>query len=149
MCKAYMEERFADYADHIFPYLIEIQGDREKFASNLEAEFSRLRSNGVKFENLKIEEPIQAVKLADGTILAVLPMESKMSNGKKVTAEKGNFVAVSDDDGISWKFIRATSKEKLRFLFPNAVDKLNFADSEFSEVVLIGQSPAVGDGDRI
>jgi hypothetical protein len=132
MCKAYMDERFADYADHIFPYLIEIRGGREKFTSEMKTLFADLHSNGVKFEDLKIGKPVRAAELADGTILAVLPMESKMSNGEKITVEKGNFLAVSDDKGVSWKFIRATSKERFRFLFPNAVDNLNFSDSEFS-----------------
>jgi hypothetical protein len=128
MRKAFLAEDFGRYTDFMYSTNVEVVGGREKFISGLRSSFSNLRSNGVEFVGYEIGEPIQKIEM-DNKVFVVLPYETKMKSRQRTTTEEGNILAVSEDKGESWKFIRATSKERLRFLFPKLVDKLNFSES--------------------
>jgi len=43
--------------------------------------------------------------------------------------DQGSILAVSEDKGNNWKFVRVKTKESIRPLFPNAVDKLTFPET--------------------
>lgn len=128
MRKAFLAEDFDKYTDFMHSANVEVVGGREKFISSLRSSFSNLRSNDVEFVSYEIGEPIQRINM-DNKVFVVLPYETKMRSQQRTTTEEGNILAVSEDKGEIWKFIRATSKERLRFLFPKLVDKLNFSDS--------------------
>lgn len=129
MRKAFLAEDFDRYTDFMYPTNVEVVGGREKFISNLRSSISNFRSSGSEFISYEIGEPIQAIEM-DDKVFVVLPYETKKKSPQKITTEEGNILAVSDDEGKNWKFIRATSKERLRFLFPKLIDKLNFSESK-------------------
>ncbi len=75
--------------------------------------------------------------LLDGVNPAMLKSVAENADLKKHTmklrgkpmSEKGSILAVSEDKGSNWKFVRVKSKESIRPLFPKAVDKLTFPET--------------------
>jgi hypothetical protein len=128
MRKAFLAEDFDKYTDFMYPTNVEVVGGGEKFISNLRSSISNFRSNGSEFISYETGDPIQAIEM-DNKVFVVLPYETKKKSPQKITTEEGNILAVSEDKGANWKFIRATSKERLRFLFPSLVDRLIFSES--------------------
>ena len=57
-----------------------------------------------------------------------IAMSRENADGTKTTDE-GSIIAVSDDKGSNWKFVRAKTKEAIRPLFPKVIDKLTFSES--------------------
>jgi len=127
MRKAFLAEDFGRYTDFMYSTNVEVVGGREKFISGLSSDISSLRSNGVELASYEIGEPLQRIEM-DGKVFVVLPYETKIKSPQRIITEEGNILGVSEDKGKNWKFIRATSKERLRFLFPKLVDELNFSD---------------------
>lgn len=125
---AFMNEDFERYADFMHPVALEAVGGREGFVTDLRKGRSNLRSNGAEFESYTIGNPAQLIEIKN-RIFIVLPYETKMRHSQRLTTEEGNILAVSESNGRDWKFIRATSKERLRFLYPDVVDRLKFSES--------------------
>lgn len=128
MIKAFLAEDFERYTDFMHPVPVQAVDGRKSFISSLVSTIANLRSNGIEFVSFEIGEPIQAIEM-DNKVFVVLTYESRMKNQQRITSEEGNILAVSEDKGARWMFIRATSKERLRFLFPDLVDRLNFPGS--------------------
>jgi len=126
--RSFMAEDFERYADFMHPVALEAVGGKKNFAASLSNTRSSLRRNGFEFVSYTIGDPVQLLEIKD-KLFAVLPYETKMRNSERTTTEVGNILAVSESNGKDWKFIRASSKERLRFLYPDVVDLLKFAES--------------------
>jgi hypothetical protein len=89
-----------------------------------------------------IKQGISIQSITFGDVLSILKVgfemqctlvqikEMKMQFGKAIT--KSTLVAISDDNGINWKFIDAIGRDKneMRRLVPKLSDKLIFATPE-------------------
>ena len=95
-----------------------------------------------KADSQMIKQGIIIEKITFGDVLSILKVdyqlqctlvqikEMKMQFGRAVS--KSTLVAISDDNGITWKFVDAIGRDKLEMkrLMPNLSDKLMFATPE-------------------
>ena len=109
------------------PKLVKMAGGKNKFISSLDASMEQMKSAGFELISYEMGEPIQTIEV-DNQIFSVVPTETVMKLPKKTVTEQGSILAVSEDKGANWKFVRVTSKESLKRLFPNAIDQLTFPE---------------------
>lgn len=128
MGAAFSANDFDEFTDYMYPKLIEAAGGRDKFISTLNASMDQAKSTGFELGGYEIGEPTPAIEI-DNQIFSVLPTKTTMKFPSKTVTEQGSILAVSEDKGESWKFVRVKSKENIRPLFPKAIDKLTFPET--------------------
>ncbi len=128
MGKVFLSKDFDKYANFMYPKLIEMTGGREKFVSLLNSSMKQFDSTGLEIVSYEVGEPSQAIEI-DNQVFAVLPTKTVMKISQRTLADEGSIIAVSDDKGKNWKFVRAKTKEAIKTLFPKVVDKLTFSES--------------------
>ncbi len=124
---AFSANDFNKFADFMHPKLVKMAGGKNKFISSLDASMEQMKSAGFELISYEMGEPIQTIEV-DNQIFSVVPTETVMKLPKKTVTEQGSILAVSEDKGANWKFVRVTSKESLKRLFPNAIDQLTFPE---------------------
>lgn len=112
----------------MYSKVLEMVGGKANFVSTLNSSMKPMRSNGFELVGYELGEPNQAVKI-DNQVFAVLLSRTTMKIQQKIVTEQGSIIAVSDNDGNDWKFVRVKSKESIKSLFPNVVGKLTISDS--------------------
>ncbi len=127
MGAAFSANDFDKFADFMHPKLVKMAGGRNKFISSLSTSMEQMKSTGFELISYEMGEPTQTIEV-DNQIFSVVPTNTTMKLPKRTVTEQGSILAVSEDKGINWKFVRVNSKESLRRLFPNAIDKLTFPE---------------------
>jgi len=128
MGRAFSTNDFDKFADFMYPKLVEMSGGRDKFIASLSASMKQAKSTGFELVGYEVGEPTQTTEI-DNQIFSVLPTKTTMKFPQKTMTDQGSILAVSEDKGNNWKFVRVKTKESIRPLFPNAVDKLTFPET--------------------
>lgn len=128
MGKAFLAKDFDKFTDFMYLKLIEAAGGREKFISTFNSSMQQIGSTGLEVISYEVGEPSQAIEI-DNQVFAVLPTKTVMKISQRMATDEGSIIAVSDDKGSNWKFVRAKTKEAIRPLFPKVIDKLTFSES--------------------
>ena len=128
MGRAFSTNDFDKFADFMYPKLVEMSGGRDKFIASLSASMKQAKSTGFELVGYEVGEPTQITEI-DNQIFSVLPTKTTMKFPQKTMTDQGSILAVSEDKGNNWKFVRVKTKESIRPLFPNAVDKLTFPET--------------------
>lgn len=123
MVKAFSTKDFDKFADFMYPKLVEMVGGKEKFVSVTSSAIKDAEALGVKLSNYVIENPTQEIE-NDKQIFSVLPTTTILKTPNGTISQQRSLLAISEDDGNSWKFISVQSKDSLKIFFPNIVDKL-------------------------
>jgi hypothetical protein len=131
MISAIISNDFETFADFMYPKLIELLGGRDKFIDFTRNEMGRTETAGVSILDYKVKKPIQVLRLKN-QIFAVLPTNIKMKMSDREIFMAGSMVAISDDNGKNWTFIRVETKEAVRPLIPNVIDKLRIPKQKIS-----------------
>jgi hypothetical protein len=127
MKQAFIAKDFEKSYEFMHPKIVKMLGGKEKLIENLKSVSKQIEDAGVKVTEYSIQSPSQIVE-ADNQIFAVLPTTAAMSTPKEPIVMQESLIAVSEDNGNNWKFIRASSRENMKKLFPNVVDKLEFSE---------------------
>lgn len=127
MGAAFSSKDYDRFTDFMYPKLVEMSGGREKFVSTLNSSLNQAGSTGFELISYEVGEPSQALEI-DNQVFAVLPTKTTMKFPQRTAIDEGSIIAVSDDKGRNWKFVRVKSKESIRPLFPKAIDKLTFPE---------------------
>ncbi|MDQ3129717.1 MAG: hypothetical protein M3Q99_03015 [Acidobacteriota bacterium] len=129
MGAAFKGNDYDKFADFMYPKIVEMNGGKAKFIAKLNVSMQQMKEeNGVEIVDYEVGEPSQAIEI-DKQVFSVLPTKTTMKIPDKTVVEQGSVLAVSEDRGNNWKFIRVESKEKIRSSFPNVVDKLTFPET--------------------
>lgn len=128
MGKAFSTNDFDKFTDFMYPKLIEMAGGRDKFIASLSASIKQAKSTGFELVGYEVGEPTQITEI-DNQLFSVLPTKTTMKFPQKTMTDQGSILAISEDKGNNWKFVRVKTKESVRPLFPNAIDKLNFPET--------------------
>lgn len=129
MSVAFKRNDYDKFADFMYPKIVEMNGGKAKFVIKLDASMQRMKEeNGVELVDYEVGEPSQSIEI-DKQVFSVLPTKTTMKIPDKTVVEQGSVLAVSEDKGNNWKFVRVESKEKIRTLFPNVIDKLTFPET--------------------
>jgi hypothetical protein len=128
MGTAFTANDFDKFTGFMYPKLVEAAGGRDKFITTLDGTMRQMKSAGGELVGYEIGEPGAPIEI-DNRLFSVVPTEITMKLRGKPMSEKGSILAVSEDKGSNWKFVRVKSKESIRPLFPKAVDKLTFPET--------------------
>ncbi|NJM52141.1 MAG: hypothetical protein HC846_01365 [Blastocatellia bacterium] len=131
MISAIVANDFETFTDFMFPKLIEMLGGRDKFIEFTKKELDKTTTAGVSILDYQVKKPIQILRVKK-QIFAVLPTDLKMKVSDTKVFMQGSMVAISDDNGKNWTFIRVETKESVRFLIPNVIDKLRIPKQKIS-----------------
>jgi len=111
--------------DLTYPKLIELGGGREKVMAALESELKEMRELGMKIIAHTVGEPEPSVRVG-AKLVAIVPTALKTELDGSVIEQKSFWLAVSTDEGKSWRFLDGSSlnTDTLKLLLPEAVDKI-------------------------
>lgn len=115
------------FYDLTHPKLIDLAGGKDKLIESTQKAFAEMKSEGYEFVSMTVETPTQIVTDKDQTY-AVLPTTVKMKVPQGEGEQSGFLLGISADNGQNWKFINGVSKDQLKVLFPEAVDKLQLPE---------------------
>ena len=112
--------------DLMHPKLVEMAGGKQKLHTAIEEGMKQV--NVVSF---KLGEPRDMFEV-NGEWYAIVPNTMSMKVPEGVLVGEGYMVGFSKDKGEHWTFVEASgatgTDEKLKFLFPNAGDKLRIPE---------------------
>jgi hypothetical protein len=140
--RAFIEGDFERLADYTYPKLVELIGGREKLV-----EFLRKSVGDMKAEGFV---PLSSVPSAHTQVLragrhtyAIVPLKFKMRAPDQILVSDSFMIAVSDDEGRSWKFLSGASVDeaKLKVLLPDAAGKLKLPTVKHSTEPLPTATP--------
>ena len=123
--RAFMSGDYGKVIDLTYPKVIELGGGREKVLGAMEAELKEMRDLGMKIVSFKVGEPEPSVR-AGSKLVAVVPTALKMESSEYIIEQKSFWLAVSADEGKTWRFLSGAvlDANALKFLLPEAVDKI-------------------------
>ncbi|HLM01659.1 MAG TPA: hypothetical protein VK400_11440 [Pyrinomonadaceae bacterium] len=133
MVKAAVKNDFAKFAGYLHPKVIEKAGGKEKFVAALKQITREMEAAGVSLVAYSVEKPAQVIEV-DKLIFAVMPTRASVKTPEGVQVENGNLLAVSADNGSSWKFVRVDNKESIKSIFPDIADKLEIFKAANSRI---------------
>lgn len=131
MISAIISNDFEAFTDFMYPKLVELLGGRDKFVEFTKSEMEKTVAAGVSILDYKVKKPIQFLRVKN-QIFAVLPTDIRMKMSNREIFMAGSMVAISDDNGQNWTFIRVETKESVRPLIPNVIDKLRIPKQKIS-----------------
>lgn len=123
--RAFMNGDFRKVLDLTYPRLIEMGGGREKMLAAVEDQLKEMRDLGMKIISHRVGEPQPSVRAGD-KLVAIVPTVLRMESPEYVFEQNSFWLAVSNDEGKSWRFIDGSSLDAhlLKLLLPEAVGKL-------------------------
>jgi len=123
--RAFMNGDFGKLLDSTYPKLIELGGGREKVLSLIEGQMKEMRDEGMKIIAYTMGEPEPSVR-AGAKLVAILPLKLRMESREYKMELSSFWLAVSTDEGKSWKFISGSSlnSDTLKLVLPEAVGKI-------------------------
>lgn len=123
--RAFIEGDMGKMLDLTYPKLIELGGGREKVLAALESELKEMRELGMKIISHTVGEPEPSVRVG-AKLVAIVPTALKTESDGSVFEQKSFWLAVSTDEGKSWRFLDGSSLDTatLKLLLPEAVDKI-------------------------
>lgn len=123
--RAFMSGDLAKLLDLTHPKLIELGGGREKMLAAIEEQLTEMRDEGIKIVSHTVGEPEPSVR-AGSKLVAIVPVELRMESSEDIIGQKSFWLAVSEDEGKTWKFLSggSLSEDILKLLLPEAVGKI-------------------------
>jgi hypothetical protein len=132
--QAVIQEDHAKMAELTLPALVEALGGRAKYIKKLESIATEMKGKGFRPKRVNVKDPSPLVQ-GGGEFYAVVPSELELSGPGGATGRQSFYmVAVSKDQGATWKFIDGAGvggdRGKLKKLLPNFPDGLTLPDAQ-------------------
>jgi hypothetical protein len=124
--KALAEKDFLTVADFTYGRLVTLVGGRDETVAMIEKEMKQLEKAGMTVLSVTVGEP-QEVKKISNELFSIVPTKIKMRYQTTMLEAESFLIAVSEDNGKTWKLVDgaiAQDKPLLRELFPDATDEL-------------------------
>lgn len=120
MANALLAEDYKTFAKYTYPKILQAVGGADKMASMLSNGTVQMKSQGMSFSKIALEDPSKIVavgKELQSTITQHLTI--KASDGNLVTTS--TLIAFSSDNGVNWTFVDASNKDPqtLKKMLPN------------------------------
>ncbi|HEX6184026.1 MAG TPA: hypothetical protein VFZ44_09125 [Pyrinomonadaceae bacterium] len=124
--RAFMEGNYERLADFTHPKIVELMGGREKLAEVVRKGMVEMTTQG--YETLSYTpaaEPTQVLR-EGRELYAILPARLRMRTPAGIYVSESFMIAVSGDDGKSWRFVSGATADaaRLKLLMPQVADKL-------------------------
>jgi hypothetical protein len=124
---ALAEKDYRRVAGFTYGKLVTLLGGRDKTVELIEKEMKQLETAGMTVVSVTVGEP-QEIKKIGNELLSIVPTKIKMKYRTTMLEAESFLIAVSEDNGASWKLVDgaiAQDKAVLRKLFPYAATKLD------------------------
>lgn len=128
--QAFERKDFNRMAELTYPKLVEILGGRARMVAFLERGVRELEAEGSAILSTTIGEPLEVISVGK-EFYAIVPTVIKIRVKGGVGVGQSYMIGVSADGGENWTFVSAAGdldKEKLKVLFPAAIDKLHLPE---------------------
>ncbi|HYP01229.1 MAG TPA: hypothetical protein VER76_13645 [Pyrinomonadaceae bacterium] len=147
--RAFMSGDFARLLDLTYPKLIELGGGREKMLAAIEGQLKEMRDEGMKIVSHTIGEPEPSVR-AGSQLVAIVPVELGMESSEYIIRQKSFWLAVSEDEGKTWKFLSggSLSEDVLKLLLPEAAGKITLPAEALPSMKRKTAKPKAGGASR-
>jgi hypothetical protein len=125
--KALAEKDFRTVADFTYGKLVTLLGGRDEAVAMIEKEMKQLEKAGMTVLSVTVGEPQEAKKISN-ELFSIVPTKIKMRYQTTILEAESFLIAVSEDNGKTWKLVDgaiAQDKPLLRKLLPDATDKLH------------------------
>ncbi len=131
MKQSILDKNYAAFTNYVHPKIIAMAGGRDTLILLTKKSFGQLEAQGYTISNITNDDPSQII--TEGNLLqSLLPeeFELKAKNGHLLT--KSYMLAISDDNGRTWKFIDTSNKtfDQLKGIFPSLSSKINIPKRE-------------------
>lgn len=127
--KALVSNDVEGFADFALPEFVEKQGGREAMIAGFKKDIARFKADGTTFSNGKADSPSK-MSNCNGTLQCVLRQSATMSfkNDPKPVVLNSNLIAVSRDNGQTWRFLQAGQDDlvTVRAQYPFICEDLAF-----------------------
>jgi hypothetical protein len=123
--RAFLEGNYERLADYTYPKLVELIGGREKMIEVVRKGVEGMKAGGFVPLSSAPSAPSQVLRAGRRTF-AIVPLKFKMRAPSQVLVSDSFMIAISEDEGKSWKFLSGASvdEEKLKVILPDAAGKL-------------------------
>lgn len=127
--RAFMSGDYNGLLDLTYAKVIELGGGRTKMLAAIEAGVKEMHDLELKIISHTIGEPQKSVR-AGTQLLSIVPVTLKMESPTEFYTQKSFWMAVSQDDGRSWRFIDGSylNPDTLKMLIPEAAGKITLPD---------------------
>ncbi len=120
MRKFFLAEDYHAFADYTYPKVIEMMGGKERMIQATESSMNQMKSEGYQIKDIDYKDA--SGFLSQGKELQCsLTQELLMKIPQGEILSEYTLIAISEDDGKSWKFLDTSGKSKETMLkyFPN------------------------------
>ena len=133
---AYMQKDFTKYVDMMVPSVVEVAGGSAIMVDNVKETYKLTSGGGVVIESIEPSKPGK-IMLAEEELHALIPQKSINKIGTTKFEKTSYFLAVSDDDGKSWKFLdlEPYDAESLKTFVPSFTGEIEIP--EVAQPILI------------
>lgn len=124
MGQSFKSGDFEKFFGFIHPKVFEMAGGRDVLIKQSREAFEEAKSEGFGVESYTVGEPKSAVAV-EKELFVVVPVSFITKEPPKETYKnESTLIAVSSDDGASWKFLSDMNQARFKALFPAAATKL-------------------------
>ena len=123
--QALMKGDAGKIVDLTYPKVIEMAGGREKMIKALEADLKDMKSKGIEFRSVKVDNPSDPVASGkDLYVVVTFLLEMKIPEGK--LRSESFVIGVSSDQGNTWTFLNAGNQDvkTIKKILPGLPEKL-------------------------
>jgi hypothetical protein len=114
---------FDKLVEYIHPKVFEMAGGRETLIKQGKEALAEARSEGYEIVSYTVGEPKSAVAV-DKELFVVVPAVLVVKEPKGAYKNDTTMIAISNDNGASWKFLTDMNQARFRAHFPAAATKL-------------------------
>lgn len=123
VAKATKDNDWETLIDLTHPRVIERAGGRQAMSDSLRRAADELGSWGSELLSTEVGEAIQ-VRAIDNEIFAVVPFWMVIRNRQGTFRYEDSMVGISNDNGVTWRFVSNMKQTSFDGLFPEAAGKV-------------------------
>lgn len=116
---------YKQFVKYVHPAVINLVGGDAKMIEVLQKVDDNLKAQSITLNSVVYDQPSEIIKV-DNSLQATIAQQSELLNSKAKVITYTTFVAISTDQGKSWKFIDTNHKtlEDLQKILPGISNKL-------------------------
>lgn len=114
---------FDKLVEYIHPKVFEMAGGRDVLIQQGREAFEEAKADGYQILSYKIGEPKSAVAV-EKELFVVVPVVLEVKDPQGNYRNDTSLIAVSNDNGASWKFLSDMNPDRFKAIFPAAATKL-------------------------
>jgi hypothetical protein len=125
MATLYKVGDYKGYVNFIHPVIVKDAGGKSKMIELLNNQNTQIKSKGIAINSIVFNPPSEIVK-SKNELQCTISQHTELKPAKGRVITYTTLIAVSIDNGKSWKFIDTSNKDikAIRTVFPNLSNKI-------------------------